>query len=330
MKNKLLTQLLIFSLLFLTWWSIEDLKPPMPVSSKISSLIPIFPSVQIDFLLSENTSYVEEALDQTAKTLIQYISPELSDESWQSQCIFLDLLGDRDQELVVSLTLSPDRGYLALVNKQNGQYTLYYYLDNLLPLGKIDRLNLPGNKDILVTREDHNERMGAYTETKTLKLWTWQDNTLRQLWSENSFWEMNWINTWENPNANPRIWSKLVQDLTVSYEVTPVTTVKIEGEQFYYKSPASEYETLPPPYKFQEQTKRSIEASFRWNEEWQRFVLNTGLLTLPDSNPQRIAILKDMEAQLEAMVIAEQRVFYQVINEDGQIFLANKQYVKLD
>jgi hypothetical protein len=332
MKNKLLTQLLIFSLLFLTWMGIDDLrsKIPQPVSSKISAPIPVFPSIQINLLLSEDPTIAKDALNETALTLIRYISPELSEETWQSQCVFFDFLGDSEEELFVSLTLPPDRGCLALINKQNGQYSLYSYLDNLLPLGKIDSITLPGNKDILVTREDHNERMGAYTETKTIKLWKWHNNALRQLFCENSFWEMNWINTWEDPKANPRIWSKLVQDLTVSYEASPITKLKIEGEQFYYNATASEYETLPPPYDFQLQEQRPIEASFVWNDEWQRFILHTGLLIIPDSNTQRIAVLKDMATQLEAIVIKEQEAFFQVIDKDGHIFLANKQNVKLD
>lgn len=329
MKKKLVSQFLIFSLLFLTWWSIEDLIKAVSVS-KIGAPIPVFPGIQIDFLQSPDPSISEEALFDTANTLISYIFPELKNESWQSQCVFLDMLDDQDPELVVSLTLPPDRGCLAVIHKQNGRYTLFYYLDTLLPLAKIDKLNVPDNKDILVTREDHNERMGAYTETKTIKLWGWRENSLQPLWTENSFWEMNWLNTWQDPKANPQLWSKLTQDLTVTFETSPAVIVKVEGEQSYFSCPAGKTEVLPAPYDFKLQSNRKITQSYQWNKEWQRFILHTGTLSLPDSASEKVAVLKNMETQLEAIVIPEQKDLYQIVNKEGRVFLVNKTYLQLD
>lgn len=329
MKKKLISQLLIFSLLFLTWWGIVDLIKTVSVS-KISATVPVFPSIQIDFLKSPDPSIAEEALVNTAKILISYIFPELKNESWQSQCVFLDLFDNQEPELIVSLTLPPDRGCLAVIHKQNGRYTLFYYLDTLLPLAKIDKLNTSDNKDILVTREDHNERMGAYTETRTIKLWGWKENLLQPLWIENSFWEMNWLNTWQDPKANPRIWAKLIQDLTISFETSPAVIVKVEGEQSYFSCPAGNTEVLPAPYDFKLQSKRKITQSYMWNDEWQRFILQTGTLSLPDNVSEKVAVLKDMATQLEAIVIPEQKDLYQVINKEGRIFLVNKTYLQLD
>lgn len=329
MKKRLISQLLIFSLLFLTWWNINDLVKTVP-ASKIGTPIPVFPSLQIDFLQAQDPSLVEDALSETAKILINYISPELKNESWQAQHLFLDLLGDQDQELIVSLTLPPDRGCLALVNKQNGRYTLFYYLDKLLPLAKIDKLHLPENKDILVTREDHNERMGAYTETRTVKLWGWHEQSLQTLWSENSFWEINWLNSWQNPEANPELWSKLTQEATITFNTSPTTAVNVEGEQSYFSCPAANVEALPPPYDFKLKSTRKITQTYLWNDEWRKFILHTGTLSLPGKDSEKIAVLKDMAAQLEAIVLPEQKDLYQVINKEGKVFLANKSFLKLD
>lgn len=330
MKRKFISQLLVFSLLFLTWWNIEDLINKTVSVSKLGTPIPVFPSLQIDFLQSQDPSLVEESLSETAKILVNYISPELKNESWQAQHIFLDLLGDQDPELIVSLSLPPDRGCLVLVNKQNGRYTLFYYLDKLLPLAKIDKLHPPDSKDILITREDHNERMGAYTETRTVKLWGWYEQSLQTLWSENSFWEINWLNSWQNPEANPELWSKLTQDATITFTASGAAAVNIEGEQSYFSCAAAQVEVLPPPYDFKLRSTRKITQTYLWNSEWRKFILHTGTLSLPGKEKEKVAVLKDMAVQLEAIVIPEQKDLYQVANKEGKFFLVNKSYLKLD
>ncbi|MDX9871206.1 MAG: hypothetical protein RBT41_02155 [Clostridia bacterium] len=328
MRNKLLSQLFFFCLLLLTWWNINDLRATLPTGAKIGAPLPVFPGIQIDFLRSQDPVIVEDALNQTARVLARYISPALTNEAWQPSFVFLDLFGDEKEELAISLALPPDRGYLAIIARQNGQYTLYYYLDNLLPLGNISKLDLPGHKNLLVTREEHDEQMGIYSETKTLKLWKWRENALQAVWSEHSYWEMSWLNTWQDSQADSQLWSKLVQDLSVTYEAAPDPMIKIEGEQYLHQAPFKEFEILPPPYEFELQIQRKVEAVYIWNEEWQCFVLESKTLQLPGQEAQKVALIKDLGFQLESLVKQELKSLYQVINKKGEIFEVEKQYLR--
>lgn len=328
MKDKLLTQLFFFCLLLLTWWNVNDLRQALPTAAKIGAPLPVFPGIQIDFMRSEDPVIVEDALSETSRMLVRYISPALTNEAWQPSFVFIDLFGDSEEELVVSMALPPDIGYLAVIAKQSGQYTLYYYLDNLLPLGKISKIDLPNHKNLLVTREEHDEKMGSYSETKTLKLWNWQGNALKEVWSEHSYWEMSWLNTWENSQSTPLQWSKLVQDLSIYYEATPSPHIKVEGEQYLHQADFKEFEILPAPYDFNLEMQRKVEAVYNWNEEWQRFILDSKTLQLPGEPAQEVALIKDLGFHLESLVKAELKNQYQVMDKQGNVLEVEKQYIK--
>lgn len=329
MFKKIMTQLFIFSLLFLTWWNTEELKQALPTSGRISGPRPVFPNLQINLLQSADPFLVRDALEATTASLIDYISPELADEPWEAHYLFLNLLGNEDPELAIALSLPPDRGILTIIQKQNEQYVLYYFLKNLLPLAQLHKLPMPGGTDILVTREDHNERMGAYTESREVKLWSWQGASLQTVWNEYSFWELNWLNTWQNQQAQPKKWFKLVQDLTVTYQSSSLPEIRLEGEQYHYASPATEKEVLPAPYEFELLAQRRIENVYRWHEDWQRFILGTGMITGSDGRKKRVAVLKDMATQLESLALPEHSELCQVIDEQGRISLVKKQDLTL-
>lgn len=330
MLRRLLGQLIVFALLFLTWWSVYDLHNSVPVSGRIGYRIPSFPLLQIEFLNSSNSNLAKEALQDTTKSLLGYICPELVNEPWQSRHLFLNMLGNKNPELLIALALPPDRGILALIQQQNGQYVLHYYLDSLLPVTKIEKITLPDGEDILFTCEVHNERMGAYTETHLVKLWKWQNTLLQQIWSENSFWEINWLNSWQNPQAEKKEWLKLLQQFTVSYEPTPSPRLQVNGQQQLYSAPAAAKEVLPAPGEFKTLTTRELEVTYHWNEKWQRFILHTGQVILPDISPRKIAVIKDLENHLEAVILPEQKNLYQVIDQEGSIFMTDKKNVLLD
>ena len=329
MKKKIIRQLLVFSLLFITWWEIHKRITYEP-TGKITGPLPVFPTIQIELLQSGNPSMAEDALDATVKTLVKYLKPGLLNENWQASYLFLDLIPDSHPEVVVTLSLAPDQGILAVIQRQNNNYILLTYLDNLLPLGKLDKLTLPNGKNILVTREDHDEMRGAFAKVSTVKIWGWQNNALQVLWRENSHWEINWLNTWQDPEAHPARWHKLTQDYLITYEPKDTTAIiKTTGQQNYYGTKQNK-ERLPPATDFTLLKSRDISETYYWHEEWQRFVLNTGVLEMPGkSQPaKRVAVLKNLENHLENLP-GEKEQLMQVIDEQGKIFLVEKTFLKL-
>ncbi|MCR4441153.1 MAG: hypothetical protein QHH10_03270 [Peptococcaceae bacterium] len=328
MRKKIAGQLLIFCLLFLAWWYTVQQKALIPASGLITGPLPVFPQVQVNLLQSKNPVLVEDAVNETSRALLRYIVPDLAGEPWQKKHLFLDMFGDKEPELVFAFSLPPDRGILAVIQKQNSRYVLCCFIDDLLPVGRIDQVAGPEGKDILITREDHNERTGAYSESQTLKLWTWQKNKPETAWEEQTFWELNLLNTWYDPQTRPAQWYKLIQELTVTMQAAPSCQVRVEGEQRFFCSPAGEKETLPAPYHFDLVSARNIQANYQWDKEWRRFILSAGTLDQPGAGPQTVVILRDMEKHLESMVLPWQKQFYQVLTREGQIILAKKEQVK--
>lgn len=325
--KKLLTQCFLFLLLFSTWWGFRSWDSYI-TSGKITAPLPVFPSIQIDLLKSPNKSNVEDALQRTVKPLLAYIAPDLAAEIWQAEYLFIDLLSGQEEEVVISLSLKPDRGILVILQKQHNQYVLLYLLDNLLPITKLDSLDIDENRRLLVTREDHEERLGSYSEVRIVKIWNWYKDSLFLVWSDNSFWEVNWLNTWQDPGANPKKWFRLVQDISISYQAKPQPTLLFKGQQSYLEAP-TEKEILPSEQDFTLKNSRQIESVYHWDDNWHRFILGTGVLNSPELPSQRIAILMDMENHLEAMVVKDKRL-YQILDKNGKNFLVDKQYIRLD
>lgn len=328
MVRKFITQLFLFLLLFSTWWEVENMHY-IATSGKVTGQIPVFSIRQVEMLKSTDPQIASEALEATARSLINYLEPELSRETWDCSFLFLNLLPDEAAELAITLTLTPDRGVLVLLQKQNNHYILLYYLDNLLPLTKMDKFTLPGGREILATREVHKERTGAYSESKMVKLWTWKDAALHVVWSENSFWEMHWLNTWQNPQSKPLKWFRLVQEAGISYHSEPQPAVILKAAQSYYDCP-TEKESLPSELEFKLITQREINEKYYWSEEWQRFIIKTGTLLAKVNTPaQKVAILKDMEKHLESLSVQDKKM-YEVIGTNGKIFLVDKAKIIID
>jgi len=328
MVRKLLVQLFLFILLFSTLWEVENLRQ-IAVTSKITNPIPVFPNLQVEMLKSQNREVAADALEEIARTLINYLEPELAKEVWDCRFLFVDLLPGDAAELAVTLTLTPDRGVLVLLQKQNNHYILLYYLDNLLPLNKIDSFALPDGRQILTTREEYKERTGAYTESKITKLWTWKDKALHVVWAENSFWELNWLNTWQDPQSKTLKWYKLIQETGIAYQEKPQVSIVTKTRQSYSQCPA-ELQVLPPEAQFKQITQREISEEYHWSEEWQRFIIKSGTVLAQSQSPQqKAAVLKDMENHLEYLAEPKQKM-YEVIGSDGKIFLVEKSRFKAD
>lgn len=328
MTRKFLTQLFLFLLLLSTWWEVENMHY-IATSGKISSPIPVFPSMQVEMLKSADPKIAADALEETARALINYLEPELARETWDCNYLFVDLLPGGATELALTLTLTPDRGVLVLLQKQNNHYILLYYLDNLLPLTKMEKFTLPGGREILATREVQRERIGAYSESRMVKLWSWKDNALHVVWSDNSFWEINWLNTWQNPQSKPLKWYKLVQEAGITYHTEPQPSIVVKAQQSYSECP-TEKEILPAEQQFKQLAQREINEEYHWSEEWQRFIITTGTLSAQGNSPaQKVALLKDLENNLEFLAVQDKKL-YEVIGSNGKIFLVEKSRLKLD
>ncbi len=331
MKKKLLTQLLIFLVLAFFWFDLTALFKSL-TSAKISGPLPVFPDIQIQLLQSADANLNKDALEAMKKTLLQYFVPDLSEEPWQIQYLFANLCGTQNPvtpEVIISLSLPPDRGILTVLHKESNSYFLFCSRDNLLPIIELEKLSFLNEREIFFTKEYHDERLGSYNETRLLKLWGWEKNSLEVLWNENNFSEDHWLNTWLNPAAVPTRWSKLVRELSVSYLTDPTPTIQTKGQLAYYEA-AAQNEGLPSPLAFNLQISREFAEEFFWSKSWHRFILKTGTYKPPGINsPQKIAILKDLENQPESLVNQESGK-YQVITPQGSIFIAEKKYIELD
>jgi hypothetical protein len=306
MGIKLRNRVFLIILLLITWLDLSRFGS-MPVS-KIGRAIPVFPQLQIDLLRAKEQNLVNDALRETSRTLLQYLVPEHYREPWEAQFLFVDLLGDREPEVVFSFALPPEQGILVLLQKEGQNYYLVSYRTDLLPINKLEKLPLESGLPVFVTREDHQERLGAFCDSAVITLWKWHDNRLREVFTENTNWEINWLNTWQDPKSTPPQWLKLRQAFQITcQEKEGQILLLVEGEQEFSAAPARQALTdqitgLPAEYEFSLLQNRPISRQYSWDEEWQHFILRTGSYLPPNEDtPQKIAILKDLNDSLETL-----------------------------
>lgn len=329
MMKKFPCQILVFLLLFLTWWDTQKYIL-LKTSGTISTTLPVFPAIQIDLLKNKDPQVVQDALKGTMKPLLEYLVPDLTNEPWQADFIFVNLLGDPEPEIALSLSLAPDIGILTCLQKQQDHYILLYYIDDLLPLIKIDKLPFTQKRDILFTREDHNERTGAFTEAQIVKIWGWKEKDLQVLWEDNTFWELNWYSNWDtqkmknlDKEGSDPYWIKLLHNSTILYRETESPSLLVKSNQAYYQA-SSQSPTLPPEQSFELIAERTLEEEFQWQDKWGLFVLKKEIQ--PPPNLPSFAIIKDMENHLDSLIQADRR--YKIITEKGEVLFINKDLLR--
>jgi hypothetical protein len=318
MKVKILHRVFLFFLLLITWLDLDKFNI-IPVS-KIGSPIPVVPQIQIDLLQAQNQGLINDAVRETSKLLLQYLVPQDCKEAWQTNFLFADLLADNTPEVVFSFSLPPEKGLLAVLQKEGSFYFLIFYRDNLFPIAKLESLPLKNGQSFLVTKENHQERLGAFCELSTVTLWKWQKNKLHEIFAENSFWDISWLNTWQDPSATPPKWLNLKQALTITYRGEEKILLQIKGQQQFSEAPAPQNTSLPAEYQFEARQSRQIIQEYYWDEQWQNFILRTGFYLPPgEEKPQEIAILKDLELHLESLAI-QKSPCYLIIDKQGHTF----------
>lgn len=337
MGIKMRNRVFLIILLLITWLDLSRFGS-MPVS-KIGRAIPVFPQLQINLLQAKEHNLVNDALRETSRTLLQYLVPEHWKEPWEAQFLFVDLLGDQDAEMVFSFALPPEQGILVLLQKEGKNYYLVSYRTDLLPISKLEKLPLEAGPPVFVTREDHQERLGAFCDTSVITLWKWQDNRLREIFTENTAWEINWLNTWQDPKATPPQWLKLRQVFQLTcQEKEQQILLLVEGEQEFSAAPALQSLTaqitgLPAECEFSLRQNRRISRQYYWDEEWQHFILRTGSYLPPNEDaPQKIAVLKDLDDSLETLAVPKTDpnttdAGYLVLDREGRTFTLPKNQV---
>ena len=333
MKQKILNRIFLFLLFFLTWLDLMKFTS-IPVS-KIGEPIPIFPQIQINLLKSKNPHIVDDAVQETTKMLLKYFVPQLSEESWQTGFIFLDLIPDNEPELALALSLPPDKGILILLQKKDNHYFIASFQDHFSPITKLEDLSLKNGQVFLVTKEEQQKQIGALNKASVVTLWKWQNNRLQETFTENSYWEINWQNNWEgSPSAETSKWYSLTQNLKLTYRWEKEKLyLRTEGKQQFSSAPVNNT-AFPAPYEFPSPFStlktRGVLQDYYWDDNWQKFILQTcHYLPSGKITPEEVAVLKDLDKHLESLAFQEQQQ-YLVINKKGEVFPLHKNKLSIN
>jgi hypothetical protein len=324
MKQKLISRVFLFLLFFLTWLDITKfLTTPV---SKISEPIPIFPQIQINLLKSTQQNLVNDALQETSKMLLRYFVPHLSNEPWQTDFVFVNLLPNDEPEVALALSLPPQKGILVILQKRTNYYFIASYQDHLFPITKLEVLPFKNKQDFLITKENQQEQDHLLNKSSPVKIWLWAENNLQETFTENTSWDITWQDI---ASETPKLYH-LQQNLTITYcHTEEKIIIKTEGKQQFSKAPIKST-AFPLLYTYDCSTPftilklHPILQEYYWNDHWKKFILQTGFYLPPgEDTPQEIAILKDLTQHLKSLAFEEEHQ-YQVINKKKEVFPLNK------
>ncbi len=327
MFHKILAQIFLFVLLFFTYMEVQEQKTQV-TSGIISQNLPVFPSIQIHLLLSADPQISRDVQRETVNTILQYIRPDLQGKAWEAHCLPCSFLPGSDPAIIIGLAFQPDKGMLAILQKQGNSYVLVDYLDSLHPIAKLNKLTLPDKRDFLVTTEICKDPRAPNEMEQTVAVWSQNNMRLQNLWNDRSFREIKGSLPGQDSSLLPVKWYKLTENTSLTLQSSPQPQICLQREQALYEAPSQGF-SFPAPPELQLRSTRTLQEEYSWQEKWQSFILQTGHLKMPDSPAaEEVAILKDLENLPESLIFQGNK-FFRIINAQGQIYLVEKKYVQL-
>ncbi len=274
------------------------------------------PEVQVQMLFSGQESLRQDALELTAKALAERLKPDLVGERWDIQAIRLPLQAEgqpKDALVAVALSLSPEQGYLCLLEPGRQGYTLFYAEKNLLPIKHIALWPLVSDAakglppELISLWEDHDETMGAFSSVERFSLWLWHNNKLQQVFQTNTLWQLSF--------PRDKTWITARQQYNIK---GGGSTLEVEGYQEYFEGAAP----APGPGSTGGLTPladlgRSIHQQYTFYPAYLAFGIGEAAWRpKADSNSIPVLLLQDLTQELEAPFYSSQDE-YLVKTRDG-------------
>ncbi len=216
-------------------------------------------------LKSDQGPIKKSAEDEIVKAVLKmtYHSEWYELQPLTTQFLFADLLPVGDEELIVGISLPPDRGMVAIFARMKEGYrlirTLYFVNVSGLEVVKIPTLDVP----VLVVKEDYQERLGAFFESRTEYLYAWNDKKKRidDVFMVVTFEQSYWNEKWENPD-NPSRWRGEITKR--EYTIEPDGSIVVNEETTEVVSKKQTL-ALPPLEGFEIVKRRMREDVYVWN-----------------------------------------------------------------
>lgn len=216
-------------------------------------------------LESDQASIKKAAENEIVKSVLKmtYHSEWYELQPLTTQFLFADLLPMGNEELIVGISLPPDRGLVAIFARMKEGYklisTLYFVNVADLKAVKIPTIDLP----VLVVKENYQERLGAFFESNTDYFYAWNDKQkkMNDIFTVVNFEQSYWNEKWENPDK-PSRWRGEITKREYTIEQNGSIVVNEDMTEVVSKK---QLLVLPPLEGFETVKRRMREDVYVWN-----------------------------------------------------------------
>lgn len=246
---------------------------------------------------SNRRSIAQKVLNDTKRT--EMFTPE---EASNIILYYSDLTGDGENEVIIVVEFGPKNSIVAVYDPQGDQYQYlgdvgsFFYIRNIdfLPVASLGR-------NIMMIREYADQNIGAYERSSFIRGYLWEDNAFRQVLQIPEGIESYWNDLWDDTTQNGESrWNKIEQRTDIAYEDPDGNPIlNLAHYQAYRVSDDLNSKELPPASNFITVNNRMVGETYRWNNEWNRFILSEKIDT---DTGEKVAVIEDFAVSPYALL----------------------------
>lgn len=253
------------------------------------------------------------------------------------------LTGTHDDNLIIAISLVPDKGSLCIYKKNGKVYEYFQGINDLVPINVVKIINSKSGNNLIYLEEELNEKMGAFYKTTLAEIYDIGPNGAKLVFSANKDYEADWNEAFDN-TKNPS-WLKLIENASIDISDKNNLRIMVISQQKLLKSKNNDSVNAPQDEDFKVVKSRTLNEVFYWEPKLSTFIMGKAIV-LKDSattyrydglnfNPENkiprgeiINVINDMANSVENLANNKDQ-YVMALTEDGKTIYILKDDIKM-
>lgn len=324
MKNKLFF-IVIFIILILTY--IGRLYYISNTSNTVFNHI--FPSMNnINSQLIKNYFSSNEEIKKDAENMIkEIVLKDINYENWIDYIEYIDIaiypidiIGDKKEDLIITLNVSKDIGVLAIYKPFNNNYIFTSKIENLTYINKVTTLrNIPLGKSFIIVEQTLDEKLGAFFFDNYVQIFVNNNNSFTEVFKQSLNYEGYYYEKWSDPSLEKPKWIKLIEQSLVDYITDENNNILINITKSIFKYEGYNYGRNTIPENFQLIKEENLKIKYFWSKKYSYFIQYEGRVNASNTP---VGII-EYSGQFADSLLGLYKPYYKVIHKNGKIEYIN-------
>ncbi|SHE82551.1 hypothetical protein SAMN02746089_00855 [Caldanaerobius fijiensis DSM 17918] len=283
------------------------------------------------------------ALQRIAQATMKNLNLDWNNERIKTIVKKGKLTGSNADDLIVAISLLPDKGSLCIYRKSGKVYEYFQGINDLVPINEVEVINSKNGNNFIYLEEELNEKMGAFYKTTLAEMYGINGSGVKLVFSANKDYEADWNEAFDN-KKNPS-WLKLTENSNINISDKNNLRIVVTSQQKLLKSKTSDSVSAPQEEDFKLVKSRTLNEVFYWEPKLSTFIMgkalvfndNTttynydGLNFNPEGKIQKgevVNIIDDMANNVENLA-QDKNNYIMAMTNDGKIIYLLKDDIKI-